>query len=295
MEMIVEHRIEILEQQIQTLTGELARARQEESMKVVGMESLVPNIITTKSHAEEMKNRYKGIITLLRVYLVYCDGSSFWGDADGIGPLKPNFYYSGSRIFDVVMEELLAKGMKIVDNAILVGGSAGGLATILHSDTFHALLPNAQPVKCIFNSDFFIHDELNLSRAKEKREDHFTKVGLEDFLPASCTSKINPGLLKDMLTPYIGGGKPEWNNCLDQSLTFCNSTQLETIRGTSSNYEFQKIFIQTLHNLDYSSMRGMFVHTCYLHCHLLEKDEWKCSFVVNNVQKNKTVADAIGD
>ncbi|KAL6529528.1 hypothetical protein OROGR_015151 [Orobanche gracilis] len=84
-----------------------------------------------------------------------------------------------------------------------------------------------------------------------------------------------------MLTPYIGGGRPEWNNCLNQSLTFCNSTQLETMK---------KIFLQTLQNLDYSSVRGMFVHTYYLHCHLLAKDEWKCSSVVNN-----TVADAIGD
>ncbi|KAL6529533.1 hypothetical protein OROGR_015156 [Orobanche gracilis] len=92
-----------------------------------------------------------------------------------------------------------------------------------------------------------------------------------------------------MLTPYIGGGRPEWNNCLNQSLTFCNSTQPETMK------EFQKIFLQTLQNLDYSSVRGMFVHTCYLHCHLLAKDEWKCSSVVNNVLENKTVADAIGD
>ncbi|KAL6535997.1 hypothetical protein OROHE_012841 [Orobanche hederae] len=253
-----------------------------------------------------------------RVYLVYCDGSSFLGDADGIDPeTKTKLYYRGSRVFDAVMEELLDKGMNTAVNAILAGGSAGGLATILHCDSFHALLPNTQRVKCISDSGFFLHAQ-NLPGAKE-REDYFTKVvelhGLEAFLPASCTSKMNPGLclfpenlveeiqtplfllessfdkyqLKDMLTPYIGGGKPEWNNCLNQSLTYCNSTQLETIQ------EFQKIFIQTLQNLDYSSMRGMFVHTCYLHCHLLEKNEWKCSSVVNNVLIHKTVADAIGD
>ncbi|KAL6529531.1 hypothetical protein OROGR_015154 [Orobanche gracilis] len=245
-----------------------------------------------------------------RVYLVYCDGSSFLGDADVIDPgTKTKLYYRGSRVFDAVMEELLAKGMNTADNRLR--------RTAVRDQKTTAFVKTV----VIFNSATYMGDYGtavkwppeplgNLPGAKE-REDYFTKVvelhGLEAFLPASCTSKMNPGLclfpenlvedvqtplfllessfdkyqLKDMLTPYIGGGRPEWNNCLNQSLTFCNSTQLETMK------EFQKIFLQTLQNLDYSSMRGMFVHTCYLHCHLLAKDEWKCSSVVNNVLENK--------
>ncbi|KAL6557598.1 hypothetical protein OROMI_017948 [Orobanche minor] len=230
---------------------------------------------------------------------------------------QAKLYYRGSRVFDAIMEELLAKGMNNADNAILAGGSAGGLTTILHCDGFRALVPSVQRVKCISDSGFFIH-ALSLPGAKE-REDYFTRVvelhGLETFLPASCTSRMNPGLcffpenlvedvqtplfllessfdtyqLQYMLTPYIVGGKMEWNNCLNHSLTFCNSTQWKTMQ------EFQKTFIQTLQNLDYSPSRGMFVHACYRHYHLLSKDEWKCSSVVNNVLENKTIADAIGD
>ncbi|GFP85217.1 hypothetical protein PHJA_000665400 [Phtheirospermum japonicum] len=91
--------------------------------------------------------------------------------------------------------------------------------------------------------------------------------------------------LKETITPFIGGGKPEWNNCLNNSLTLCNATQLEIMQ------EFQKIFIQTLQNLNYSPSRGMFIHTCHRHGHIFFKEEWQCSCVVNNV----TIAGAIGD
>ncbi|GFP85214.1 hypothetical protein PHJA_000665100 [Phtheirospermum japonicum] len=39
----------------------------------------------------------------------------------------------------------------------------------------------------------------------------------------------------------------------------------------------------------------MFIHTCYRHGHILWKEEWQCSCVVNNVLGNKTIARAIGD
>ncbi|KAK6158585.1 hypothetical protein DH2020_005899 [Rehmannia glutinosa] len=125
---------------------------------------------------------------------------------------QTNLTYRGSGVFNAIMEELLAKGMQNADNVILAGSSAGGLATILHCDSFRALLPNANRVKCISDSGFFIHAK-NLPGAKE-REDFFTKVvelhGLAKYLPASCTSKMNPGLclfpenlVEDIQTPLF--------------------------------------------------------------------------------------------
>ncbi|KAL6533697.1 hypothetical protein OROHE_013530 [Orobanche hederae] len=251
-----------------------------------------------------------------RVYLVYCDGSSFLGDVDEVDP-QTNLTYRGSRVFNALMEELLAKGMNNADNAILAGSSAGALTTILHCDNFRALLPNANRVKCISDSGFFLHAK-NLPGVKE-REEFFTQVvelhGLEKYLPASCTSKMNPGLclfpeylvediqtplfilessfdaiqVKDMWTPNIGGGRQEWDNCVSKNLNMCNSTQLEIMQ------EFQKTFIDTLQNLKYSSSRGMFVHTCYVHTHIHAKEHTTCSFLMNNMLKNKTIAEAISD
>ncbi|GER54743.1 pectinacetylesterase family protein, partial [Striga asiatica] len=250
-----------------------------------------------------------------RVYIVYCDGSSFLGDVEEVDP-QTNVTYRGSRVFDAVIEDLFAKGLNNAENVILSGSSAGALATILNCDTFSARLPNAKRVKCLSDSGFFLH-ATNLPGAKE-REDYFTQVvnlhGLEKFLPASCTSKRNPGQclfpeylvediqtplfilessfdyhqLREMLTPYIGGGYDEWHDCI-YNLTLCNSTQIGIFQ------EFQQTFINTLQNLKFSASRGMYVHNCYLHTHIYLKSESVCSAVGKNTLENKSVAEAIGD
>ncbi|GFP81550.1 hypothetical protein PHJA_000298300, partial [Phtheirospermum japonicum] len=252
-----------------------------------------------------------------RVYVVYCDGSSFSGDVEEVDP-QTNLTYRGARVFNAVMEDLLAKGMSNADNVILSGGSAGGLATLLHCDSFRQqIVPNAKRVKCIADSGFFMHAK-NLPGAKE-REDFFTRVvelhQMAKSIPPSCTSKMNPGLclfpenlvddiqtplfilessfdthqIKGMITPYIGGGRPEWDDCTNKNLVNCNSTQLEIMQ------EFQKTFINTLQNLKCSSSRGMFVHTCYVHGHIHLKEESTCSSVSNNMLEDTTIAEAIGD
>ncbi|GFP81555.1 protein notum homolog [Phtheirospermum japonicum] len=90
-----------------------------------------------------------------RVYVVYCDGSSFVGDVEAVDP-ETNLHYRGSRIFSAVVDELLAKGLNNAQNVILAGNSAGGLATILNCDRFRALVPNTATLKCVSDSGFFI-------------------------------------------------------------------------------------------------------------------------------------------
>ncbi|GFQ06445.1 protein notum homolog, partial [Phtheirospermum japonicum] len=52
-----------------------------------------------------------------RVFVLYCDGSSFLGDVEEVDP-QTNLHYRGSRIFNAVMEELLSKGMDKADNCL---------------------------------------------------------------------------------------------------------------------------------------------------------------------------------
>ncbi|KAG6414817.1 hypothetical protein SASPL_122191 [Salvia splendens] len=89
-----------------------------------------------------------------RIFVAYCDQSSFLGDTefDGQG-LKLQF--RGSRIFDAVVDDVLAKGMGVGENALLSGISAGGLATILHCHGFRARLPDVGRVKCLSDGGFF--------------------------------------------------------------------------------------------------------------------------------------------
>ncbi|XP_022878992.1 pectin acetylesterase 8-like [Olea europaea var. sylvestris] len=47
--------------------------------------------------------------------------------------------------------------MKNVENAILSGCSAGGLASILHCDNFKALVPMVAKVKCFADAWYFIN------------------------------------------------------------------------------------------------------------------------------------------
>ncbi|CAL5347918.1 unnamed protein product [Camellia sinensis] len=91
-----------------------------------------------------------------RIKVMYCDGSSFTGDVEAVNPAT-NLHFRGARIFAAVIEDLLAKGMKNAANAIISGGSAGGLTSILHCDCFRALLPIGTKVKCLSDAGYFIN------------------------------------------------------------------------------------------------------------------------------------------
>ncbi|KAG6402612.1 hypothetical protein SASPL_134812 [Salvia splendens] len=192
-----------------------------------------------------------------KVFVHYCDGSLFMSDVDQVDPTN-NLTFRGGRIYNVVMEELLGKGMRNAHNAILSGSSAGGLSTILHCDRFRALFPNTTRVKCISDSGFFIRGEGELAKQSES---HFAQVieanGLRPLLPRSCTSKRDPNLclfaeylVEDVATPLfileaafdsyqiehnfiltVPGLDPIlWKNC-SKSLEQCNATQIGIIKG----------------------------------------------------------------
>ncbi|KAG8386906.1 hypothetical protein BUALT_Bualt03G0197500 [Buddleja alternifolia] len=245
------------------------------------------------------------------VIVSYCDGSSFMSNVVAIDP-KTNLTRRGARIFNVVMEDLLAKGMKDADNAILAGGSAGGLATILHCDGFRTLIPNASRVKCLSDSGFFLHaKDLPGANIRENAFANTVKYhGLAKFLPASCTSKMNASwcmfpenLIRDIRTPLFllesafdvyqlsvkfipacPTDVPTWKDCVSD-FNVCTLTQLQTIK------DFRAALIKTLREISNSPSIGMFVHSCPRHGHFYDSGGW------NNLPSvgNKTIVNAIGD
>nr|GMD87916.1 pectin acetylesterase 8-like [Ipomoea batatas] len=101
-----------------------------------------------------------------RIYVVYCDGSSFTGDMDA------------------------------VDTAILSGSSAGGLAAMIHCDYYQELLPITAKVKCLPIASYFFHQE-NLPGRKgfdSVFEALVTLHGSAKALHPSCTSVMRPSL-----------------------------------------------------------------------------------------------------
>ncbi|XP_042013173.1 pectin acetylesterase 7-like [Salvia splendens] len=246
-----------------------------------------------------------------KVYVHYCDGSLFMSDVDQVDPTN-NLTFRGGRIYNVVMEELLGKGMRNAHNAILAGSSAGGLSTILHCDRFRALFPNTTRVKCISDSGFFIRGEGELAKQSES---HFAQViaanELRSLLPTSCTSKRDPNLclfaeylVEDVATPLFileaafdmyqiktnfiltvpGLDRMQWENC-SKSLEQCNATEIGIIK------DFGPIFKKTLMKLGNSSSRGVFLDSCYLHLHFYSTYNWISAPVLHN----KTIQKAIGD
>jgi hypothetical protein len=52
-----------------------------------------------------------------KVKVRYCDGSSFTGDVEQIDPTT-KLHFRGARIWQAVMEDLLAKGMDKAENDV---------------------------------------------------------------------------------------------------------------------------------------------------------------------------------
>lgn len=250
-----------------------------------------------------------------RIKVRYCDGSSFTGDAVD---RANNLFFKGNSIWEFIIADLLAKGMRNAKNAILSGCSAGGLASILHCDRFRALLPASTKVKCISDAGFFLHAQ-DVSGGKHI-EEFYGKVarlhGSVKNLPASCTSRMGarPELcffpqyvvqtmqtpiffvnsaydswqIKNILAPSAADKSKEWKSCkLD--LKKCTAAQLKTIQ------DFRTQFLSALNRAGVvnSPSKGMFIDSCYAHCQVGKQIQWSSDS--SPVVSNMKIAKAVGD
>lgn len=152
-----------------------------------------------------------------RVKVRYCDGGSFSGNADqpmlaripGTNRLQL-LYYRGQRIWQAVMEELLAKGMTHAAQAILSGESAGGLASLIHCNAFKDLLPKQVDVKCLSDGGIFL--DIPDINGNQLVQSYFTEVvtlqNIGGSLPKGCTAERDAGqcffaqhFLEDIYSP----------------------------------------------------------------------------------------------
>ncbi|GAB4834848.1 Pectin acetylesterase 8 [Ancistrocladus abbreviatus] len=248
-----------------------------------------------------------------RVKIRYCDGASFTGDVEAIDPVT-KLHFRGARIWRAVIEDLLARGMRYAKNAILSGCSAGGLTSILHCDSFRALLPVGTKVKCLSDAGYFINVK-DVSGA-QYIEEYFNQIvelhGSAKNLPASCTSTMNPHLcffpqytaqqmrmplfilnaaydswqIKNILAPVAADPHGYWSDCkLD--IKNCSPTQLRVMQ------EFRLEFLAALTGLGWSSSRGLFINSCYAHCQSEMQETWLRN---DSPLLNKTtIAKAVGD
>ncbi|KAL5864194.1 hypothetical protein ACOSQ3_001708 [Xanthoceras sorbifolium] len=248
-----------------------------------------------------------------RIKVRYCDGASFTGDVEAVNPAT-NLHFRGARVFVAVIEDLLAKGMKNAQNAILSGCSAGGLTSILHCDKFRTLLPVGTKVKCLSDAGYFINTN-DVSGARHI-EAFYSEVvathGSAKNLPASCTSRLRPGLcffpqnmarqiqtplfiinaaydswqIKNILAPGVADPHGTWHSCkLD--INNCSPNQLQTMQS------FRLQFLNALSGLGNSTSRGLFIDSCYAHCQTEMQETWLRAD--SPVLGKTTIAKAVGD
>ncbi|MBA0634951.1 hypothetical protein Godav_000151 [Gossypium davidsonii] len=259
-----------------------------------------------------------------RIKVRYCDGSSFTGDAVD---RANNLFFKGNSIWEFIIADLLAKGMRNAKNAILSGCSAGGLASILHCDRFRALLPASIKVKCISDAGFFLHAQ-DVSGGKHIEEFYgkvarlhvldplriCQRLALQEWEPdQSClfsaklqcffpqyvvqtmqtpiffvNSAYDSWQIKNILAPSAADKSKAWKSCkLD--LKKCTAAQLKTIQ------DFRTQFLSALNRAGVvnSPSKGMFIDSCYAHCQVGKQIQWSSDS--SPVVSNMKIAKAVGD
>ncbi|KAJ8754359.1 hypothetical protein K2173_002810 [Erythroxylum novogranatense] len=248
-----------------------------------------------------------------RVKIRYCDGSSFTGDTQAVNHAT-NLHFRGARIWLAVIEDLLAKGMKNAETALLSGCSAGGLASIMHCDSFRALLPMGTKVKCLSDAGYFVNTK-DISGAPHIQS-YFNEVvtlhGSAKNLPASCTSRLKPALcffpqyvvpqirtplfilnsaydwwqIRNILAPGVDDPNGSWSAC-KFDISNCSPIQLHTMQ------DFRLRFLHALYRSANSSAGGLYIDSCFAHCQTETQETW---FMADSPMLRKTkIAKAVGD
>lgn len=90
--------------------------------------------------------------------LVYCDGGSFSGRKfTPTSDKGRQLYFRGSYIREAIVETLLlSHGLADASEVVIGGGSAGGLAAILHLDQWRSAIPATSFVVGLPDSGFFL-------------------------------------------------------------------------------------------------------------------------------------------
>lgn len=246
-----------------------------------------------------------------RVKLRYCDGASFSGDSQDE---KAQLYFRGERIWYAAMKDLMSKGMRYANQALLSGCSAGGLASILHCDKFRELFPGTTRVKCLSDAGLFL-DAMDISGGRTMRQIFGGLVklqGVQKNLPRSCTNHLNPilcffphRLIARIKTPLflVNAAYDSWQiqaSLAPPSVDFhgrwqvcrknyarCDSSQIRFLQG------FRNQMVTAVKGFSRFKKNGMFLNSCFAHCQTERQDTW---FGYNSPRiRNKGIAKSVGD
>ncbi|KAG6478958.1 hypothetical protein ZIOFF_062406 [Zingiber officinale] len=180
--------------------------------------------------------------------------------------------------------------------ALLSGCSAGGLASILHCDSFRDFLPESAKVKCLSDAGYFINVK-DITGTEHIKTFYNDVVTTHCFFPQYMAQGVDTQLfilnaaydtwqIRNILV--YGNADPQgtWKACkLD--INQCSAAQLEIIQG------YRMDFLNALNGLGNLSSRGLFINSCFVHCQSEIQETW---FAADSPMLNKTrIATAVAD
>ncbi|ONK63019.1 uncharacterized protein A4U43_C07F10540 [Asparagus officinalis] len=246
-----------------------------------------------------------------RVKVRYCDGASFTGEGYN---RQVGLFFRGQRIYEVAMQDLMSKGMRHANQALLAGCSAGGIASMQHCDEFRALFPRRTKVKCLADAGLFL-DAVDVAGGRTIRsffEGVVTLQGSAKNLPRTCTSRMDgtscffpqnvvPNIqtpmfilntaydvwqLQQSLAPNKADPHGYWKDC-KSNYAKCNADQIRFLQ------RFRNQMLNDVKGFSRSRQNGLFINSCFAHCQMERQDTW---YANNGPQiGNKGIAKAIGD
>ncbi|KXG38959.1 pectin acetylesterase 9 [Sorghum bicolor] len=249
-----------------------------------------------------------------RVKLRYCDGGSFMGDSVYINS-STVLYFSGQRIWDAIITDLLRKGLARAEKVLLSGCSAGGLATFFHCDSLKERLGGIVTVKCLGDAGFFL-DLSDISGNNTIRQFFSSLVSLQEvqknlnidclnstdnaymcFFPQFALPNIRTPFFilnsaydvyqfHHILVPPSSDPRGHWSRCKSDPGA-CSTEQIATLQGLRS------AMLISLKQFESKPMAGMFINSCFAHCQSELQDAW---FAPNSpLIDNKKIAEVVGD
>lgn len=246
-----------------------------------------------------------------RVKIRYCDGASFSGDSQNEAA---QLYFRGQNIWSAAMDDLMSKGMRYANQALLSGCSAGGLASILHCDEFRELFPRSTKVKCLSDAGLFL-DAFDVSGGRTLRKMFGGVVklqGVKKVQPWACTNRLNPTLcffpqhliasvktplflvntaydswqIQASLAPHSADPQGYWYDCkLNHAV--CSDWQLQFLQG------FRNQMLKAIEGFSRLKKNGFFINSCFAHCQTERQDTW----FANNSPRigTKGIAESVGN
>lgn len=198
--------------------------------------------------------------------------------------------------------------------ALLTGCSAGGLATFIHCDDFHALFPKQTTVKCLPDAGFFLDAE-DISGKRTLRSFYHDVVQLQDLtkhLSRDCISRTEPAQcffpqefikyirtplfilnpaydawqVQHVLAPYKSDPRGDWKRCR-LNIHNCDPKNIEALQG------FRTKMLDALSEFHKNKNGGMFINSCFTHCQTHSNITWHSP--TSPKINNRTIAEAVGD